>query len=121
MRKRLFYRLREAKATWALLLSLLLSGSASALLGQNTGGTPVILISVDTLRPDHLSCYGHARTRTPRIDAIGDGGTRFTDISTQVPLAFPSHVSLFTSTFPLANGIQENVQSLRPGLYTLAT
>jgi len=85
------------------------------------GPPPVILISVDTLRADHLSCYGYSRLRTPHIDALERGGTLFAEISSQAPITLPSHVSLFTSTYPFANGIRENGQIVPPGAVTLAT
>jgi len=85
------------------------------------GPPPVILISVDTLRADHLSCYGYARLRTPHIDSLARGGTLFTEISSQAPITLPSHVSLFTSTYPFANSVHENAQVLPPGAVTLAT
>jgi choline-sulfatase len=83
--------------------------------------TPVILISVDTLRADHLSCYGYRRLETPAIDSIAQGGTLVTQASSQVPLTFPSHVSLLTSTYPFSNGIEDNGQTLASGATTLAT
>jgi arylsulfatase A-like enzyme/Flp pilus assembly protein TadD len=83
--------------------------------------TSVILISVDTLRADHLSCYGYARLHTPHIDSLARGGTVFTAIDSQAPITLPSHVSLFTSTYPFANGIRENAQVLPSGAVTLAT
>ncbi len=82
---------------------------------------PVILISIDTLRADHLSCYGYSRLKTPHIDSLTRGGTLFVEISSQAPITLPSHVSLFTSTYPFANGIRENAQVLPPGAVTLAT
>ena len=82
--------------------------------------TPVILISVDTLRADHLSCYGYKKLQTPHIDSLARDGTLFTQISSQAPITLPSHVSLFTSTYPFANGIRQNAQVLRPGAVTLA-
>ena len=85
------------------------------------GPAPVILISVDTLRADHLSCYGYRRLKTPHIDSLARGGTLFAEISSQAPITLPSHVSLFTSTYPFANGIRENAQVLPPGAVTLAT
>ena len=85
------------------------------------GPVPVILISVDTLRADHLSCYGYTRLKTPHIDSLAHGGTLFAQISSQAPITLPSHVSLFTSTYPFANGIRENAQVLPPGAVTLAT
>jgi arylsulfatase A-like enzyme/Tfp pilus assembly protein PilF len=81
----------------------------------------ILLISVDTLRADHLSCYGYRRIKTSHIDAIGAKGTLFSAVDSQVPLTFPSHVSLFTSTYPFSNGIEDNGESLRSGAVTLVT
>jgi choline-sulfatase len=83
--------------------------------------TSVILISVDTLRADHLSCYGYKALATPNIDSLARGGTIFGEIDTQVPITLPSHVSLFTSTYPFMNGIEENGEVLPSGATTLAT
>src|SRR5213594_1263514 len=82
---------------------------------------PVILISVDTLRADRLSCYGYRGPATPHIDAMAQGGTVFAQVSAQVPLTLPSHVSLLTSTYPFANGIEDNGEQLGPNVVTLAT
>ncbi len=82
---------------------------------------PVILISVDTLRADHLSCYGYRRFATPQIDSLGRGGTIFTAIDSQIPLTLPSHTSLLTSTYPFVNGVEENGRQVPPGLLTLAS
>jgi len=83
--------------------------------------TPVILVSVDTLRADRLGCYGNHRLRTPHIDAITQGGTLFFQIDAQVPMTLPSHASLLTSTYPFANGVEENGGQLGRGAVTLAT
>ena len=81
----------------------------------------VILISVDTLRADRLSCYGYRGPQTPHIDAIAKGATLFSAAGSQVPLTFPSHVSLLTSTFPFSNGVEDNGEQLGPQALTLAT
>ncbi len=70
--------------------------------------TPVILISVDTLRADHLGCYQAASGLTPHIDSLAKNGTLFSQVSALVPLTLPSHVALFTSTYPFANGVEDN-------------
>src|SRR5690348_13754963 len=82
---------------------------------------PVILISVDTLRADHLSAYGYSRIHTPHIDSFADGGTLYGNIEAQVPLTLPSHTSLFTSTYPFENLIQENAERIPNGTVTLAS
>src|SRR5580704_14955828 len=68
--------------------------------------TPVILISIDTLRADHLGAYGYRKIQTPNIDAFARQGTVFEAIASQLPLTLPSHTTLFTSTYPFANGIE---------------
>ncbi len=85
-----------------------------------TAVTPVILISIDTLRADHLSAYGYQRIGTPHIDSFAAGGTLFSNIACQTPLTLPSHTSLFTSTYPFENRIQENAELVPPGVVTLA-
>src|SRR5438270_13323023 len=81
---------------------------------------PVILISIDTLRADHLSAYGYRKIKTPNIDAFAQGGTIFTNVDAQVPLTLPSHTSLFTSTYPCENQIEENAERVAAGTVTLA-
>jgi arylsulfatase A-like enzyme len=80
---------------------------------------PVILISIDTLRADHLSAYGYRKIKTPNIDSFA--GTVFTDVNSQIPLTLPSHTSLFTSTYPFENGIEENAEVVPAGTVTLAS
>jgi choline-sulfatase len=94
--------------------------ASGSLAGPQDSPVPVILISVDTLRADHLSSYGYRRIRTPNIDSFAEGGTRFTAIDSQIPLTLPSHTSLFTSTYPFANGIEENGERVPAGMVTLA-
>jgi arylsulfatase A-like enzyme len=83
--------------------------------------TPVIVISIDTLRADHLSSYGYKRIQTPNIDSFGEGGTTFNNAQCQIPLTLPSHASLFTSTYPFENRIEENGERVPAGAVTLAT
>jgi tetratricopeptide (TPR) repeat protein len=103
------------------LLSPLLAWAGNASPAASENAPAIILISVDTLRADRLSCYGYRRTPTPHIDAIAQGGTLFSAVESQVPLTFPSHISLFTSTYPFFNGIEDNGEALRANAVTLAT
>jgi choline-sulfatase len=95
------------------------SGAQSA--GNAGMRSSVILISIDTLRADHLSAYGYRRIRTPNIDSFADSGTLFTAASAQIPLTLPSHTSLFTSTYPFENRIEENEERVPSGAVTLAS
>jgi len=83
--------------------------------------TPVILISIDTLRADHLSAYGYRKIQTPNIDALARGGTLFTACDAQIPLTLPSHTSLFTSTYPFENQVEENAEQIPSSAVTLAS
>lgn len=82
---------------------------------------PLILISIDTLRADHLAVYSYKRNRTPAIDSFAENGTVFTSIDSQVPLTLPSHTVLFTSTYPFENRVEENAEIVPQGLVTLAS
>ena len=68
----------------------------------------VIFITVDTLRSDHLGCYGYGGVKTPNIDGLAERGTMFKNAISQVPLTLPSHCSLFTSTYPQFNAVRDN-------------
>jgi choline-sulfatase len=70
---------------------------------------PVILISVDTLRADHLPAYGYRSVRTPHLDAFAKQAIVFENAYSHVPLTLPSHVSLLTGTLPSANGVRNNL------------
>jgi arylsulfatase A-like enzyme/Flp pilus assembly protein TadD len=81
----------------------------------------VILITVDTLRADHLGCYGDSDIETPVIDALARQGVVFGRAVSQVPLTAPSHAALLTGTYPFWNGFQSwSDTGLRPDVPTLA-
>ena len=80
----------------------------------------MILISIDTLRADHLSAYGYKAIQTPNVDAFAERGTRFAAVNSQIPLTLPSHTALFTSTYPFESGVEENGQIVPAALPTLA-
>lgn len=82
----------------------------------------VVLITIDTLRPDHLSCYGYERLRTPNIDALVADGVLFEKAYTAVPITLPSHGSLLTGTYPMYTGLHDfSGNRLNPQQPTLAT
>jgi arylsulfatase A-like enzyme/Flp pilus assembly protein TadD len=81
----------------------------------------VLLITIDTLRPDHLGCYGDREARTPEIDRLAAGGVLFEDAVTVVPVTLPSHVSIMTGAYPASHGVHNNGSyRLREGATTLA-
>ena len=68
----------------------------------------LVLITVDTLRADHLSCYGYHLATSPNIDQLASEGVRFERVYSPIPLTGPSHISLFTSRFPQEHGARIN-------------
>ncbi len=68
----------------------------------------LILISVDTLRADRLSCYGYQANRTPHFDQWAAEGVLFEQAFSEYPLTLPAHVTMLTGQTPLRHGIREN-------------
>lgn len=79
----------------------------------------VLVVTVDTLRPDALGFIGH-RNDTPAIDALAQRSVRFTHAVTAVPLTLPAHTSLFTGLYPTRHGVHDNGQVLAAAVPTLA-
>ncbi|MBZ5563759.1 MAG: sulfatase-like hydrolase/transferase [Acidobacteriia bacterium] len=67
----------------------------------------VIVITIDTLRADHLGCYGDRQVQTPNIDALAASSARFSQAYSPVPITLPAHTALFTGSFPMATGIHD--------------
>lgn len=66
----------------------------------------VILISMDTLRADHLPCYGYYRNTAPNICELAKEGILFKNAFAQSANTFPSHMSIFTSLYPSSHGVK---------------
>ncbi len=86
--------------------------AATCLLLCSCGGEKparnVVFLSIDTLRADHLGCYGYHRNTTPRIDELAARGVRFETVITAIDFTFPSHASMLTSLYPPAFDVWEN-------------
>lgn len=80
----------------------------------------VILISVDTLRADHLGCYGYARDTSPNIDRLAARSVRFENAFAQASWTLPSHMSIMTSQYPHVHGVEQQDQALPESALTLA-
>jgi len=81
----------------------------------------VILITIDTLRADHVGCYGAEQVKTPTLDSLGRDGVVFERAIAQVPLTWPSHAAILTGTYPFQNGVQDFTgQPLGPQFRTVA-
>src|SRR5688572_18420700 len=114
-----FQRTRSTRAMRALAL---LAGWAVLSLPGCGGPKPThfILITIDTLRADHLGVYGYARDTTPALDALAREGKAFTRCYAQSVTTRASHASLFTATYPRTHGVLSNFEIYldRPSLFT---
>ncbi len=75
---------------------------------QETDAIPVILIVCDTLRADHLSCYGYLRETTPHLDAFAQEAVLFENTICQETWTLPSHATIFTGLYPKNHGVTAN-------------
>ncbi|MBI3465115.1 MAG: sulfatase-like hydrolase/transferase, partial [Planctomycetes bacterium] len=76
----------------------------AALTQKRTKGLNVVLVSLDTVRQDHLSCYGYERNTTPRIDALAKDGLRLTRCAAVSNWTLPSHASMLCGLYPTTHG-----------------
>jgi choline-sulfatase len=112
-----------------LMLSVLFSGLVSGASAASTKtASPkvrlrpnIILITIDTLRADHVSCYGAQAVKTPTLDGLANDGVLFERTISQVPLTWPSHAVILTGTYPFQNGVQDFTgQPLAPQFRSVA-
>jgi arylsulfatase A-like enzyme/Flp pilus assembly protein TadD len=83
---------------------------------------PIILISIDTLRADHLPIYGYGKVKTPAIDALAADGIVFEQAYAHSPQTLPSHASILTGQLPFETGVRDNIGfTLRGDQDTLAS
>lgn len=75
---------------------------------EQFAGAPVILISIDTLRADHLPAYGYRAVATPAIDAFRRNAILYTSAYSHCPLTLPSHVSMLTGLLPTEHHVRNN-------------
>ena len=84
------------------------------------GPPDVLLISIDTLRADRLSCYGHDRETSPVIDALAASGVRFETAYSPMSTTSPAHASLFASLHPVSHHVMRNGLALPEAVITMA-
>ena len=85
------------------------SEASAAMAGPAAAGTPVILISIDTLRSDHLPIYGYGAIETPHLRQLRDDGVLFERAYSHMPLTLPSHATVLTGMLPAQSGVRDNV------------
>src|SRR5260221_12928112 len=81
---------------------------AAWLLVAATPSPSVLLVTIDTLRADHVGAYGYALGATPTIDRLAREGVLVEDAVAQVPMTRPSHACLLTGRYPFEHGLRDN-------------
>lgn len=109
------------KAARILVVGWLVTASLGTGQGQNRASQPdVFLITIDTLRADHVHCYGDENIQTPGLDALAKDGIRFAQAFTPSPITNTSHTSILTGLLPSAHGVTDFAVPLAPSHPTLA-
>ena len=106
--------MRARRVAWRLALALV-SAAPAALVACGPAPLPelperasILLVTVDTLRPDRLSCYGYERHRTPGICRLAEEGVLFEDARSDTPWTTPSMASVLTGLYPTLHGFKSN-------------
>jgi arylsulfatase A-like enzyme len=100
----------------SLLLLLPLAGvGCSELPAQSEHSRPnILLLSIDTLRADHLGCYGYARKTSPNLDRFAAQSVRYQNAFAPAPWTLPSHVAMLSGWHPYDAGIRKSRDSISP-------
>jgi choline-sulfatase len=92
-------------------VAILCAFSVTGLLAQSpqkpAAQPDVFLVTIDTLRADHLHCYGYAPIQTPALDNLANDGVRFAQAFTPSPITNTSHVSILTGLLPSTHGVMD--------------
>jgi choline-sulfatase len=91
-----------------MLLSTAAWGQSSSQTSAPRNSSPdVFLITIDTLRADHVGCYGYKQVETPALDALAADGVRFTQAYTHSPITNTSHITILTGLLPSVHGVTD--------------
>ena len=107
---------------FVILPALVISAWAVRAVWVRRADGPIILISIDTLRADHLPAYGYGKVRTPNIDALAAGGVVFEHAYSHAPQTLPAHTSILSGQLPFEHGVRDNVGfTVKPGQWFIQT
>lgn len=104
----------------AVMLSALLIGCRLPATGPVVGPRPIIIVDIDTLRADHLGCYGYSRETSPNIDSFAAESIRFQWAFSQAPNTPPSQTSILTGLYPTTHGMIEDDDRVPDSIVTMA-
>lgn len=80
----------------------------------------LVLITIDTLRADHVGAYGYGRARTPAMDRLAREGVQFDEAFAAAPITLPSHATILTGRYPPGHGSRHNLMPIDATVPTLA-
>lgn len=95
-------------------------GPCEVLYGRQDPPPNVLIVLIDTLRQDHVGCYGYGRDTTPHLDAFAEDAVVMTKLVPQSSWTRPSVASLWTSTYPQVHGAEDRMDPLRDGMPSMA-
>jgi choline-sulfatase len=104
----------------ALPLHMTLRARRAARVDQERAAWNLIVVTLDTIRPDRLGPYGFPDANTPTLDRLARDGVLFEQAESAAPLTLPAHCSLFTGRFPFQHGVHDNGVPLNATEITLA-
>ncbi|HEX7138157.1 MAG TPA: sulfatase-like hydrolase/transferase [Vicinamibacterales bacterium] len=113
---------RFAQLRWsaALVLTCTLTACTSRV-PENRAARHLLLITIDTLRADHVGAYGYSRGQTKFIDSLAASGVHFGRAYAAAPITLPSHATLLTGRYPPGHGSRDNGMHVSDSVPTLAT
>lgn len=86
---------------------------------RRPGRPDIVLVSVDTLRADHLGCHGNQRETSPAIDGLARSGAQFMNAISPASWTLPAHMSMFTSLYPSFHKVESSAVKLDASISTL--
>ena len=102
---------RSGRGRWVALAALAVAVGLGLWWARHraAAGPNLLLVTIDTLRADHVGVYGAAQARTPILDALAARGVRFAHAQSTVPLTGPSHATILTGLYPPVHGVRDNI------------
>ena len=117
---------RNLKNRSVLVVLIYLCFALAPVISKSDGATEIrrknniILVSIDTLRADHLGCYGYQRPTSPTLDSLARRGTLFENFVSPTGWTLPGHASMLTGVAPSRHGANSNGTSINPEITLLA-
>src|SRR5881394_1455497 len=105
------------KPAWILAICCIFTLAAA---GQQRSAPDIYLVTIDTLRADHVHCYGYERVQTPALDSLAKDGFRFQEAFTPSPITNTSHATILTGLLPSSHGVTDFAIPLAASHLTLA-